>query len=83
MKLSHILILSILLFSLIAGCVEQTKADSGRITYIDSFTTEKGNDVEIYHDNIDNTTIYIFYGYGGVSAVPDYQLNKPANHTEV
>lgn len=80
MKLKHIIIISLFLFVLVAGCIEQGRADDGR------FTTVYENDPwDIVHDNINNVTIYVHHGCYEYSiyAIPDYELKKPANYTEV
>lgn len=81
MKLPHIIILSIFLFAIIAGCVEHTKADSGRITEVYSDDALYG--FSVYHDNVNNVTIYYSNSHGAIAAVPDYQLKQPVNYTRV
>lgn len=79
MKLLTKAILTILLLVLIAGCVEQTKADSGRFTKITSEYVD-GHYIKVVHDNVNNVTLYvIFDNHAGhaISAIPDHMLKPP------
>ena len=63
---------AVLALLLVSGCISQTgKADDGRITqeYSDSFLT-------VYHDNLLKVTIYYDHINGGITAVPDKQINR-------
>jgi len=82
MKSKYIIALIILATLLIAGCVEQGKADSGRFTSITSEQVDVGGSISIVHDNVNNCTIYMWSGWNGVECsgmevIPDWQLQSP------
>jgi hypothetical protein len=62
----------------VAGGLEQTKADSGRITFIEDYQAGPMHNLGIYHDNYNNCTIYVYYGNNMV-VIPDSQLKEPKN----
>lgn len=83
MKLNNIILIFILIFATL-GCAEQqtAKADSGRFSTIYS---DDDRDLSIIHDNVNNVTIYVKYGYNecGISAIPDWQLQGPKGNNYV
>ncbi|MEN6293883.1 MAG: hypothetical protein ABFD07_17935 [Methanobacterium sp.] len=86
MKFKYILVFSILLTVFVAGCVEESKADSGRFTTVSEEQLGNGNWVRVIHDNDLNVTIYqaaSTYGYQSISAIPDWQLRPPSNYMKV
>lgn len=86
MKFKYILIFSILLAVFVAGCVEESRADSGRFTieYPNPLDEMTGG-MRVIHDNVNNVTIYMYFGYHetSISAIPDWQMKEPANNTKV
>lgn len=79
MKLLTKVLLTLFLISIIAGCVEQTKADSGRFTVLSGEKIGM-DEIDVIHDNTNNVTIYIYHhqfdGGAAISAIPDNQLEQ-------
>jgi len=85
MKMKRLyLVLALALIIATLGCVAQSDAAAGneRFTKIASEEADGGEYIYVYHDNVNNVTIYAWeetmgYGFSGMSAIPDWQLEEP------
>jgi len=86
MKTKYIIILIIAACCFIAGCVENSNADSGRFVILTSEHVGGGDYIRIVHDEVLNVTIYQSasgYGYQSIAVIPDWQLKTPDNKHKV
>ena len=81
---------AIVIACFIAGCATQgqVKAATGtpRFTLLAAQDVISGNGMEVYHDDVNNVTCYVYHGaYGNaMTSIPDWQITAPKyNNTMV